>query len=113
MSKKLDKAVVDIGNVSSLVQSLILLVRFIAQQIRESKGDSERHEAIAADLDASAPVLARAVIANTPAGSDPKLEEEIAAAEPAPKPPAEKKEFKATPKPTFRGRRSTQRSAKP
>jgi hypothetical protein len=97
-TSKLDRAVVDVGRVSSLVQSVILLVRLIAQMIRESKGNAGE---VAAELDAAAPDLARAAIANTTADGDPEtMEAELAEAEPAPEVEPEPK-----PEPKKRGRR--------
>jgi len=66
MSEELDLLTVEVAEIATVVDSAIVLLNGLAQQLLDIRDDPAAIEALALELDAKANELAAAVVANTP-----------------------------------------------
>jgi len=66
MSEELDLLTVEVAEIGDVVDSAIVLLNGLAQQLLDIRDDPAAIEALALELDAKANELAAAVVANTP-----------------------------------------------
>lgn len=72
MAGELDKLAREVAETGTVIDSTVVLLGNLAQQIRDLKTEPAKLEALASELDAKTARLAAAVAENTEAGTPPR-----------------------------------------
>lgn len=68
----LTKLTAEVSEIKTVAQSAVALIKGIAQELKDAKGDQAKIDALAEQLDGGGNELAAAITANTPAAAEPK-----------------------------------------